>query len=294
MSGAAAFDPWRLSTRAESPPSCSESNLRSPCPADICRWRPLICSATRCCSARSSWIVCWRLATVSLAVLSAISAAAASSAFGRTTATGEDSYPIRLLAQSTAPTATARRRSRIHRSMRRGRPGSPLTRLLGVKSLIQLVNRQRSIRSQHYEPMILRLTLASGWMFPKKSQSVLQAGNAIRRTDRVAGRRSSPLSMRLAPADAEPESGRSCRAVASRRCDPQVIDNLQSGFCDAVMVMQCNRKSPLGNARVKPRAVTLFPRFLAKGHDQLRRINVVWLSSAVDPPATSQDKLSTS
>jgi len=83
--------------------------------------------------------------------------------------------------------------------------------------------------------MISRLTLASGWMFPKKSQSVLQAGNAIRRTDRAAGRRSSPLSMRLAPADAEPESGRSCRAVASRRCDPQVIDNLQSGFCDAVM-----------------------------------------------------------
>ena len=69
----------------------------------------------------------------------------------------------------------------------------------------------------------------------KKSRSVLQAGNAIRRTDRAAGRRSSPLSMRLAPADAEPESGRSCRAVASRRCDPQVIDNLQSGFCDAVM-----------------------------------------------------------
>jgi hypothetical protein len=45
--------------------------------------------------------------------------------------------------------------------------------------------------------MILRLTLASGWMFPKKSQSVLQAGNAIRRTDRVAGRRSSPLSSGL-------------------------------------------------------------------------------------------------
>jgi hypothetical protein len=171
-----------------------------------------------------------------------------------------------------------------------------LTRLLGVKSLIQLVNRQRSIRSQHYEPMILRLTLASGWMFPRrrKVRVFFRLGTRILRTDRVAGRRRLATFLRLAPADAEPESGRSCRAVASRRCDPQVIDNLQSGFCDAVMVMQCNRKSPLGNARVKPRAVTLFPRFLAKGHDQLRRINVVWLSSAVDPPATSQDKLSTS
>jgi hypothetical protein len=126
LGGAAAFDPRRLSTRAESPPSCSESNFRPPCSADTCRWRP-ICSASRCCSARSSWIVCWRLATASLAVLSAISAAADSSALGGTTATGEDSYPIRLLPQSTAPTATARRRSRIQGSMRRSRLGSLLT-----------------------------------------------------------------------------------------------------------------------------------------------------------------------
>jgi hypothetical protein len=84
-----------------------------------------------------------------------------------------------------------RRRSRIHRSMRRGRLGSPLTRLLGVKSLIQLVNRKRSIRSQHYEPMILRLTLASGWMFPRrrKVRVFFRLGTRIRRTDRVAGRR---------------------------------------------------------------------------------------------------------
>jgi hypothetical protein len=134
LGGAAAFDPRRLSTRAESPPTCSDSNFRPPCSADSCRWRPLICSATRCCSARSSWIICWRLATASLAVLSAISAAADSSALGRTTASCELSYPIRLLAQSTAPMATARRR--IHGNIRRGRLGSLLTRLLGVKSLI--------------------------------------------------------------------------------------------------------------------------------------------------------------
>jgi hypothetical protein len=39
--------------------------------------------------------------------------------------------------------ATARRRSRIHGSKRRGRLGSLLTRLLGVKSLIQLVKPTR-------------------------------------------------------------------------------------------------------------------------------------------------------
>ncbi len=148
LGSAAAFDPWKLSTRAESPPSCSESNLRWPCSADICRCRPLICSAARCCAAWSSWIVCWRLATASLAVLSANSAARDGSALGRTAVNGEDSDPIRLPAQRTEAMATARRISRTHGSMRRGRPGPLLMRLLDVNSLIiWLLSRQLSISS---------------------------------------------------------------------------------------------------------------------------------------------------
>jgi hypothetical protein len=85
--------------------------------------------------------------------------------------------------------------------------------------------------------MILRLTLASGWMFPSEEKSECSSGWEREFAEPIAlpDGAGSPLSMRLASADAEPESGRSCCAVASRRCDPQVIDNLQSGFCDAVM-----------------------------------------------------------
>ena len=135
--GAAAFDPRRPSTRAESPPSCSESNLRWPCSANICLRRSLISSVARCCAAWSSWIDCWKLATASLAALSATSARDGS-ALGRTAANGDVSDPIRLLAQSTAAIATARRRSRTHGSMRRGRLSSLLTRFWGVQSLIWL------------------------------------------------------------------------------------------------------------------------------------------------------------
>ena len=166
LGGAAAFAPCRLSRRTESPPSCSESNLRWPCSADICRCRPLICSAARCCAAWSSWIVCWRLATASL---SASSAARDGPALGRTAANGEYSDPIRLLAQSTAAMATARRRSRTHGSMRRGRPGPVPMRFWGVKSLIiRLLSRQCSIRSDHHEEVISVAVLACAFPSPAR------------------------------------------------------------------------------------------------------------------------------